>query len=63
MRPTFINMSQEDVDMRDAYLGKRRLWEEKGRDELPEDRRSLDAEVWAPQVTPQHWPFGRESTA
>lgn len=29
-RPTFINMSQENVDMRDSYLGKRRLWEGKG---------------------------------
>lgn len=25
MRPTFINMSQENEDMRDAYLGKRWL--------------------------------------
>lgn len=26
MRPTFINMSQENVDMRDSYLGEKRLW-------------------------------------
>lgn len=25
-RPTFINMSQENVDMRDSYLGEKRLW-------------------------------------
>lgn len=24
--PTFINMSQENVDMRDSYLGETRLW-------------------------------------
>ena len=24
--PTFINMSQEHVDMRDSYLGETRLW-------------------------------------
>ena len=24
--PTFINMSQENVDMRDSYLGEKRLW-------------------------------------
>ena len=57
MRPTFISMPQENVDMRDAYLGKKRLWEEERQDELPEDRKSLGAEVWAPQVTPPHWPF------
>lgn len=63
MRPTFINMSQENEDMRAAYLGKRQLWEGKGQDKLPGDRRSLGAEVWTPQVTPPHWPFGRGSTA
>ncbi|MBZ3878652.1 Integrin alpha-D [Sciurus carolinensis] len=26
MNPTFINMSQENVDMRDSYLGEKRLW-------------------------------------
>lgn len=26
MSPTFINMSQENVDMRDSYLGEKRLW-------------------------------------
>lgn len=25
MSPTFINMSQENVDMRDSYLGEKRL--------------------------------------
>lgn len=24
--PTFINMSQENVDMRDSYLGEKRFW-------------------------------------
>lgn len=24
--PTFINMSQENVDMRDSYLGEKSLW-------------------------------------
>lgn len=24
--PTFINMSQENEDMRDSYLGEKRLW-------------------------------------
>lgn len=36
MKPTFINMSQDNVDMRDSYLGKKRLWEETGWDQLPE---------------------------
>lgn len=75
VRPTFINMSQEKVDMRDAYLGKKRLVGQgggvgggqgkvlEGRDQLSEGGRSLGAEVWAPQVTPPHWPFGRGSTA
>lgn len=25
-KPTFVNMSQENVDMMDSYLGEERLW-------------------------------------
>uniref|UniRef100_A0A8C0L5Y2 Integrin subunit alpha X n=1 Tax=Canis lupus dingo TaxID=286419 RepID=A0A8C0L5Y2_CANLU len=38
MSPTFINMSQENVDMRDSYLGENRPW--------------LGAQACSPQVTP-----------
>lgn len=73
--PTFINMSQENVDMADSYLGERRLWLcGQAGDELPGGRGQgwglgagdgwgagggLCAEAQPPQVTPPSWPFGR----
>ncbi|OBS63444.1 hypothetical protein A6R68_07998, partial [Neotoma lepida] len=55
MRPTFINMSQENVDMRDAYLGKRGCGKRRGGTSCLKTGETL--------VTPPHWPFGRGSTA
>lgn len=68
MSPTFISVSQENVDMRDSYLGEKKLWlgAQAGGDELPGKGRSLrDGEEdfvlrpAPPQVTPPSWPFGR----
>lgn len=62
-RPTFINMSQENVDMRDSYLGKRRLWEGKGGLSCLKAGEALVLRSGLPQVTPPQWPFGRGFTA
>lgn len=62
-RPTFINMSQENVDMRDSYLGKRRLWEGKGGLSCLKAGEALVLRSGTPQVTPPQWPFGRGFTA
>lgn len=71
-KPTFINMSQEHVDMRDSYLGETRLrlWAgqetgclgrtgARGWGMRGQGWGSLGAEPWPLQVTPQSWPFGR----
>lgn len=43
MSPTFISVSQENVDMRDSYLGEKKLWlgAQAGGDELPGKGRNL----------------------
>ncbi|KAM4829695.1 uncharacterized protein RHO17_025336 [Thomomys bottae] len=56
--PTFINKSQESVDMRDSYLGEEGLWAAAGK-----WGRCLGAEARSPQVTPWRWPSLRGNGA